>query len=66
MSLSIVLSDLEHLDSLAFVSGGSYLLVNGVLQILLQPFGLGVDADLPIVLQLGSGKERKVGVSAAE
>lgn len=51
---------------LDFVSGGSYLLVNGVPQILLQPFGLGVDADLPIVLQLGSGNEKKVGVSVRE
>lgn len=58
--------NLEHHVPFTVVSGHSYLLANGVLQILLQPFGLGVDADLPIVLQLGSGNERKLGVSARE
>lgn len=48
------------------MSGGSYLLANGVLQILLQPFGLGVDADLPVVLQLGSGNKRRIRLSARE
>lgn len=43
-----------------------YLLANGVLQILLQPFGLGIDADLPVVLQLGSRNERVSRVSGRE
>lgn len=30
----------------------SSLLVNGLLQVVLQPLGLGIDANLPVVLQL--------------
>lgn len=33
-------------------------LVNGVLQVLLQPLGLGVDAHFPVVLQLGTAERR--------
>lgn len=38
------------------------LLVNGIPQILLEPFGLGVDADLTVaVLELGTEDERERG-----
>lgn len=34
-----------------------HLLVDGVLQVLLQPLGLGVDADFPVVLQFSTAGE---------
>lgn len=40
---------------------GFFLLVNGVLQILLQPLGFWVDANFPVALQLGTaGEESRI------
>lgn len=39
--------------------GGRLLLVNGVLQVLLQPLGLGVDAHFSVVLQLGAAEAKE-------
>lgn len=38
-----------------------FLLVNGILQILLQPLGVWVDANFPVALQLGTaGEESRI------